>query len=355
MTSGQSPSTPPAHRSAPDEERAVIALRRLLGDAVGQESDLGCSRLGGGLGARSYLVTSPHGEWVVRLPHRGGAGEVTEAAGEVTAGEVAADDVPASDVSVVDVSADGMSAADVSATEVSARDVLVGEVLDMAAEHALTACAAAAGLAPSIAASDTASGVLITEYLRSARAWSATDARRPENIRRLAALLRRLHALPVQLPAFRPLRSAARYVADSEPADADSLVWAEELRRAAHVFEARHAASVPCHNDLAAANVLDDGRLWLVDFEYAAQSSPLLDLANVSAMNDFDADCRRMLLEAYFEGTPAPFAGDDLDEALRMLRLLWHFWARALARRAADPLPYARFAERMASALREAS
>ena len=56
------------------------------------------------------------------------------------------------------------------------------------------------------------------------------------------------------------------------------------------------------HNDLLAANFIDDGeRLWLVDWEYAGFNSPLFDLGGLASNNELSEAERMWLLEAYFE------------------------------------------------------
>src|SRR5205823_3331421 len=55
-----------------------------------------------------------------------------------------------------------------------------------------------------------------------------------------------------------------------------------------------------CHNDLLAANILDDGRrIWLVDWEYAGVGHPLFDLAGVSGNCGFTPAMDLALLRAY--------------------------------------------------------
>ena len=81
---------------------------------------------------------------------------------------------------------------------------------------------------------------------------------------------------------------------------ADYLALAEELE----------AVQVPLpivfgHNDLLPANFIDDGeRIWLIDYEYAAFSTAMFDLAGIASNALFTPEQDRELLAAYFGRKP---------------------------------------------------
>ena len=90
----------------------------------------------------------------------------------------------------------------------------------------------------------------------------------------------------------------------------------------ARAYDAASTPTTLCHHDLVAENILDDGQLWLIDFEYAVCAEPLLDLASLASMNDFSTAQQDCLLDAYYQGATPPFSTARFTEVIRLLRLL---------------------------------
>jgi Ser/Thr protein kinase RdoA (MazF antagonist) len=65
---------------------------------------------------------------------------------------------------------------------------------------------------------------------------------------------------------------------------------------------------VLCHHDLHHLNLLDDGRLWLVDWEYGGRGDPLFDVAGFLALHELGPGPTATFLEAYGGLAPADAA-----------------------------------------------
>ena len=286
-------------------ERATLArLAHLLGV---QASELRVRPLLGGLSNRSCLLTCGKDQWAVRLPLKTGA----------------------------------------------------VKTLDPETEARVLAAAAKAGLTPELLACDAVTGALVTRYLAKANSLTAERVRRNAHIDRVAATLRRLHGLPTPagVRVFRPTQLARIYprIALSAPRSTNSLAdesrrWSADFKHLAETHEAEFAPIALCHNDLVAANILDDGQLWLVDFEYAVCADPILDLAGLAGLNGFGQGHCRRLLDGYYGPGCAPISISQLNQAVRLVRLMAFFWA--LAHGGAEPTEdQERFAAAMAAVL----
>jgi thiamine kinase-like enzyme len=176
-------------------------------------------------------------------------------------------------------------------------------------ERAVSAAAFTAGFAPELI--HAAPGIMVFAYI-DGKTFAETDVQ--ANIAPLARLVRNYHtAMPkhVRGPAalfwaFHVIRDYARTLEEGESRMrahlADYLALAEE-------FEAAQV-SLPIvfgHNDLLPANFIDDGdRIWLIDYEYAAFSTAMFDLAGMASNALFSPEQDRELLWEYFGGEPNP-------------------------------------------------
>ncbi|WP_454853081.1 phosphotransferase [Rhizobium binxianense] len=173
-------------------------------------------------------------------------------------------------------------------------------------ELAASRAAHAAGLSPAVVHHEP--GILVLDYIE-ARALSPGDVRKPEMLARILPLLRICHwEMPRHFrgPAmifwvFHVIRDYAAGLEASGSPYASLLPGfiekAEALEKAAGPFEIAFG-----HNDLLAANFLDDGRrLWLIDWDYAGFNTPLFDLGGLASNSELAQATEQAMLEAYFE------------------------------------------------------
>lgn len=163
--------------------------------------------------------------------------------------------------------------------------------------------AEAAGIGPEVVAFLLPEGHLITRYLADARTLTLEQFTTPEMIPRVAARLRDIHALDPIARNFDPYADIRRWLEITEGQRASRPAQLGPLLEKVTEIERLRAplpekAKVFCHNDPYFLNFLDDGSLWVLDWEYAGMGDPMYDLAGVgNVLNDAGRD---LLLESYF-------------------------------------------------------
>ncbi len=148
---------------------------------------------------------------------------------------------------------------------------------------------------------------------------------------RIAAALHRLHAGPRFRDDFDMLRLSERYLrVVDERAIRIPHGYRAHMRLIPHIeaaLAARPMATVPCHNDLLAANYLDDGqRIWIVDYEYSGNDDPTFELGNTCQELGWDEARVEALCAAYFGR-----ASETLLARMRLQMIMsdvgWTLWA----------------------------
>ncbi len=175
-------------------------------------------------------------------------------------------------------------------------------------ELAAARAAHAAGIAPEVVYG--APGILVCRFVEG-ETLSPERVRERPMLQRIAALLRRCHEDTVQHfqgPAlmfwvFQVIRSylGLLRVRDTTPLALDLASLAARNRQLEQALGPVNIAFG--HNDLLAANLIDDGRqLWLIDWDYAGFNTPLFDLANLATNNGLSVELATALLESYWGG-----------------------------------------------------
>ncbi len=202
--------------------------------------------------------------------------------------------------------------------------------LDRHREVAHTRQAAAWGLGPRVLAHFPDLEVLVLEHL-AGRTLSAAALREPDMPRRLGAAIRLLHgggSFAVDFDMWTLLRHYRRGLAQlnaPEPVGfADRLPQLTAIETTLAICALPQA---PCHNDLLAENLIDDGhRLRIIDFEYSGNNDPAFDLGNSAQEQMYDDAQIDELCGAYF--------GADRPEQIARVKLnqivsdaVWSLWA----------------------------
>ena len=153
-------------------------------------------------------------------------------------------------------------------------------------------------------------GVLVLEFIESKTLEPKTVR---ENLNKIVPIIRKIHdEIPNKLsgqPQIFWVFYVIKYYSNSLLNNNSShislipslLKKAEKLEKLSSPREI-----VFGHNDLLAANFLDDGsKIWVVDWEYGGFNDPLFDIGGLSSNNDLDENLENEVLEMYFKEKPS--------------------------------------------------
>jgi thiamine kinase-like enzyme len=210
--------------------------------------------------------------------------------------------------------------------------------IDRRTERAVLRSASEAGIGAEVVRC-TPEGHLVTRWI-DGRHWEPGEYKTAATLRRVVSAVRQVHALP---PVATPLSvfdridlyaHRAQSAGIAFPADWDAFVDELDEIRTRTANEERHYRL--CHNDLFSVNLIDDGSVRIIDWEFAGMADPYYDLATLVYAYDEDGplspDLEDVLLESYFGTVDSGHRERlrDMKLALLVFTAMWGMLQAAL-------------------------
>jgi len=192
--------------------------------------------------------------------------------------------------------------------------------IDRSAEHGAAQIAAELGVGPEVV--DFVEGSLVTRFV-DGRPVPMEETRRPEVLKEIARILRRVHEGPAFSTRFDSFRVVETYYETAVAHGVQVPAAYDEARARADGIEESLGVrpEQPCHNDLLNANFIrSPGGIRIVDWEYAGMGDVFFDLANFSVNHQLSEAESDLVLDAYFGQVR-----DEDREHLRLMRFMSDF------------------------------
>lgn len=166
--------------------------------------------------------------------------------------------------------------------------------------------ASAYGLSPPVLLHDSEKTIMITEYVES---LEDINLRNSASKKRYVDLLNRLHTSGAQFPHdFCPFGIIQQYLDHAlEMGVHFPKAFFEEILPVINGFQKDKifVDKAPCHLDPQPSNILDTGLdLYLIDWECAAMTDPLFDIACMCSIEEFSEDEMLEILTLYLMREP---------------------------------------------------
>lgn len=158
---------------------------------------------------------------------------------------------------------------------------------------------------------------LVLEYI-DGRTLDTPDLARADYIPRIGRAIRDLHA---KAPPMRNATVIWKFLEDylvliekhSLKCPPGILDWLPTVRRIQAALAVNALQPVPSNNDLLAKNIMDDGRIRIIDYDFSGMNDPMFDVGDLAMEGDYDPDQIRVACTAYFgEHNPVQFARASL-------------------------------------------
>lgn len=178
-------------------------------------------------------------------------------------------------------------------------------------------------------------GSKVTEYIPDAVTMSSDSLNKPEHIRWIAEIFKKLHTCGrntgVPFEVFDMASGYEKIIGEYHVSMYNdySLVKQQVMEIKQEIDAECDTRRVPCHNDALCENwVYGNDRMYLIDWEYAGMNDYMWDLADVSIEAVYDRNHDELLLTEYFGEKPGDKIWKHFYASKIYVDYLWTLWAK---------------------------
>lgn len=179
-------------------------------------------------------------------------------------------------------------------------------------------------------------GSKVTEYIKNAETMSSETIKDPIRIAQVADIFNTMHSCGkdtgVPFEVFDMAAGYEKIIYDMNVPMFDDYDANKQtvMDIKAEIDSAMDIKKVPCHNDPLCENwVVGDGRMYLIDWEYAGMNDGMWDIADVSIEAGFNDEEDLLLLEKYLKRIPSTLDKKHFLASKIYVDYLWTLWAKA--------------------------
>lgn len=179
-------------------------------------------------------------------------------------------------------------------------------------------------------------GSKVTEYIPNAITMSSKTLHEEKHIKQVAQIYKIMHSCGedtgVPFEVFDMASGYEKIIYDMKVPMFDDY---NENKEKVMVIKSEidvevNAPKVPCHNDPLCENWVEgDGRMYLIDWEYAGMNDGMWDVADVSIEAGFDDEHDNLLLTYYLDREPTVLDRKHFLASKIYVDYLWTLWAKA--------------------------
>ncbi len=178
-------------------------------------------------------------------------------------------------------------------------------------------------------------GSKVTKCIPNAITMSAELLHQDKHIEQVADIFRKLHSCGVDtkvpFEVFEIAKGYEKIIADNNVAMFDDYdeIKSEVMQIKSEIDSTINIKKVPCHNDALCENWVEgDGKMYLIDWEYAGMNDGMWDIADVSIEAGFDETYDEKLLTAYLGHNPTVSDKKHFLANKIYVDYLWTLWAK---------------------------